>query len=242
MRRLRTPDAPEPLAAHPARCTTFADAVRMLKKWDAWEEAPAAVRGAPAARRPGPGDGQGRRVRADGFPRLRGDARPPGHGADGEAESRRAGLPPYHPVQLSPGRGQARPACRYRISPPTSKRQAQPFEPPCALFTSGELLVTVGQEHGIGGRNQEFALAAALRLDGNPGIVVGAVDSDGTDGPGGQFWTGSQPCPAWPAGSWTALRPRPHAGPGSICMTPCGGTTLRRPCGRWATASWPATM
>jgi glycerate-2-kinase len=40
----------------------------------------------------------------------------------------------------------------------------------------------------VGGRNQEFALAAALRIADSPYIVVGAVDSDGTDGPGGQFF------------------------------------------------------
>jgi glycerate 2-kinase len=79
-------------------------------------------------------------------------------------------------------------------------REGQPFEPPCALFSSGELLATVGQEHGTGGRNQEFALAAAMRLEGNRRVVVGAIDSDGTDGPGGQFWEGSDPLPCLAGG------------------------------------------
>jgi glycerate-2-kinase len=39
----------------------------------------------------------------------------------------------------------------------------------------------------MGGRNQEFALAAALRIAGSANIVVAAVDSDGTDGPGGSL-------------------------------------------------------
>jgi glycerate-2-kinase len=34
-----------------------------------------------------------------------------------------------------------------------------------------------------GGRNQEFALASAIRIEGSDRITVGSVDSDGTDGP-----------------------------------------------------------
>ncbi len=33
------------------------------------------------------------------------------------------------------------------------ERENQPFQAPCALFTTGEILVAVGKEHGIGGRN-----------------------------------------------------------------------------------------
>jgi len=45
----------------------------------------------------------------------------------------------------------------------TIERTGQPFEPPCALFSSGEMIVTVAKETGIGGRNQEFTLSAALK-------------------------------------------------------------------------------
>jgi glycerate-2-kinase len=69
----------------------------------------------------------------------------------------------------------------------TIEVEGTPFEPPCALFTSGELLVTVGQERGVGGRNQEYALSAAFELAGTDQIVMGGVDTDGTDGPGGDF-------------------------------------------------------
>jgi glycerate-2-kinase len=69
----------------------------------------------------------------------------------------------------------------------TVERRGQPFEPPCALFSSGEMVVTVGQEKGIGGRDQEFALSAALRIAGSKNIVIASVDTDGTDGPGSQF-------------------------------------------------------
>ncbi len=69
----------------------------------------------------------------------------------------------------------------------TIEQQGSPFEPPVALFTAGELLVTVGKENGVGGRNQEYALAAGLQIAGSRRIVVAAVDTDGTDGPGAQY-------------------------------------------------------
>ena len=37
--------------------------------------------------------------------------------------------------------------------------------------------------HGLGGRNQELALAAAPGIAGIPGAAVFSVGSDGTDGP-----------------------------------------------------------
>lgn len=70
----------------------------------------------------------------------------------------------------------------------------QPVSAPCALISSGELVVTVGDETGIGGRNQEFCLAAAQLISGSEKIVIGAVDTDGTDGPGGFFSEGAPDC------------------------------------------------
>ena len=68
-------------------------------------------------------------------------------------------------------------------------RYGTPFEPPVALVSGGEMTVSVGNARGIGGRNQEFALRAAMRISElkGSGIVVGSVDSDGTDGPGAQL-------------------------------------------------------
>ncbi|MGI6668475.1 MAG: DUF4147 domain-containing protein [Acetivibrionales bacterium] len=63
--------------------------------------------------------------------------------------------------------------------------EGEPFKAPCALIFTGELLVTAGNEAGVGGRNQEFALSAAQVIQGNKRIVVAACDTDGTDGPGG---------------------------------------------------------
>ena len=51
-----------------------------------------------------------------------------------------------------------------------------------ALIAGGETTVTVRGD-GLGGRNQELALAAALRLEGIEGLSLAALATDGTDGP-----------------------------------------------------------
>ncbi len=59
----------------------------------------------------------------------------------------------------------------------------RPLPAPCVLLFGGELVVAVGQETGIGGRNQEFVLATAKRIAGSKRIVIASADSDGSDGP-----------------------------------------------------------
>jgi glycerate 2-kinase len=57
------------------------------------------------------------------------------------------------------------------------------------LIAGGETTVTLGDGHGLGGRNQEFALAAAGVLAGArhvrmpPPVAILAAGTDGTDGP-----------------------------------------------------------
>ena len=58
-----------------------------------------------------------------------------------------------------------------------------PIAAPACLILGGETTVTLGQQHGAGGRNQELALAAALALAGATGITLAALATDGTDGP-----------------------------------------------------------
>lgn len=53
---------------------------------------------------------------------------------------------------------------------------------PLALLLGGETTVTV-RGNGMGGRNQELALALAIELDGVDGIVAASLGTDGTDGP-----------------------------------------------------------
>lgn len=61
------------------------------------------------------------------------------------------------------------------------------YKAPCVLINYGEMVVTVDKATGVGGRNQEFALSGATVIAGSERIAMGAVDTDGTDGPGGNF-------------------------------------------------------
>ena len=60
--------------------------------------------------------------------------------------------------------------------------ESQPLSRPAALIAGGETTVSVSGNHGAGGPNQEFSLAAGLEIQGIPEAVIGAIDSDGEDG------------------------------------------------------------
>jgi glycerate 2-kinase len=57
-----------------------------------------------------------------------------------------------------------------------------PISAPACILCGGETTVTI-QGEGKGGRNQEFALASAMIIDGMENIVVLSGGTDGTDGP-----------------------------------------------------------
>lgn len=71
---------------------------------------------------------------------------------------------------------------------------SEPFKTPVALFIGEEMVVEVGDNNGVGGRNQEYALMMATLIDGLEKVTVGAVDTDGTDGPGGLMLEGAPNC------------------------------------------------
>ncbi|MBI2152674.1 MAG: glycerate kinase [Candidatus Rokubacteria bacterium] len=62
------------------------------------------------------------------------------------------------------------------------RRSGKPAAPPACLIAGGETTVTV-KGKGRGGRCQEFALAAALAIQGMEDVLVLAAGTDGTDGP-----------------------------------------------------------
>ena len=65
------------------------------------------------------------------------------------------------------------------------KKIAQSNEPlrrPACVISGGETTVTVRGD-GLGGRNQEFVLAAAIEINGIDSVVVLSAGTDGTDGP-----------------------------------------------------------
>ncbi len=64
-----------------------------------------------------------------------------------------------------------------------ARMHSQPLAPPCCLLSGGETTVSLGEEFGTGGRNQEFALAAAFEIEGLEQVLVASLGTDGTDGP-----------------------------------------------------------
>ena len=62
------------------------------------------------------------------------------------------------------------------------KSSGRPVNAPCAVIAGGETVVHL-TGHGMGGRNQEFALSASMGIAGLDGVVIASLGSDGTDGP-----------------------------------------------------------
>jgi glycerate 2-kinase len=63
-----------------------------------------------------------------------------------------------------------------------------PLAPPACVLSGGETTVTLPAEHGLGGRNQEFVLAAALQMvaggaSSSRDWVILSGGTDGEDGP-----------------------------------------------------------
>jgi len=58
----------------------------------------------------------------------------------------------------------------------------QPIARPACIIAGGETTVTV-RGSGLGGRNQELALAAVAGIEGLDGVAIVALGTDGTDGP-----------------------------------------------------------
>jgi len=61
-------------------------------------------------------------------------------------------------------------------------RAARRLPPATALLAGGETTVSLGRARGIGGRSLEFAIAAAIALQGTADVEILAAGSDGRDG------------------------------------------------------------
>lgn len=61
-------------------------------------------------------------------------------------------------------------------------KTGEPVSKPACVISGGETTVTV-RGQGKGGRNQEFVLAAAIAIDGLENVVILSGGTDGTDGP-----------------------------------------------------------
>jgi len=101
----------------------------------------------------------------------------------GAAEARARELGYHTLLPTGQEKGEAREVAQAHVALAREIRSGtRPTPRPTCILTGGETTVTVRGE-GKGGRNQEFALAAALAAEGMRGIAVLSGGTDGTDGP-----------------------------------------------------------
>jgi glycerate 2-kinase len=63
-----------------------------------------------------------------------------------------------------------------------ARRMRAELAAPRCVVRGGETTVTV-RGTGVGGRNQELVLAAAIAMEGTPSVAVASLATDGVDGP-----------------------------------------------------------
>ncbi len=90
----------------------------------------------------------------------------------------------FHTLLLSTFvEGEAREVARvYAAIAKQIRATGRPIKTPACVIAGGETTVTV-RGNGVGGRNQEFALAAAMDIPGLRDVVILSAGTDGTDGP-----------------------------------------------------------
>ena len=91
----------------------------------------------------------------------------------------------YTPAVLASGvRGEARESALTHVAiAEECHATGEPVSPPAVLLSGGETTVTLGDDPGTGGPNQEFATSSAVALtDAGEEIIVASVDTDGIDG------------------------------------------------------------
>ena len=97
------------------------------------------------------------------------------------ARARELGFTPH--VLTRSLEGEAREMARQFVEMARALRAGRgPVAPPACVIAGGETTVTV-RGRGKGGRCQEFALAAALDMEGLRDVAMLAAGTDGTDGP-----------------------------------------------------------
>ncbi len=101
-----------------------------------------------------------------------------------EAAEKEAASRGFNPLILSSSIvGETREAARFHAAVAREViSSGHPVPKPACIISGGETTVTI-RGHGLGGRNQEFALAAALEIDGLEKVVLLSGGTDGTDGP-----------------------------------------------------------
>lgn len=59
----------------------------------------------------------------------------------------------------------------------------RPIKRPCAIIAGGETTIKLGDNYGLGGPNQEFAMSSLLYMKNIKNMLILGLDTDGTDGP-----------------------------------------------------------
>lgn len=157
---------------------TCAGALAVLEKYDLLRRAPRTVTGrlqSALAETPKPGDPLFDRVE---------NLIVGGNQKSLEAAARAAAALGYRTLILSSTvQGETKDAARVHASIARQlRRHHQPVAPPACIVSGGETTVTL-RGNGKGGRNQEFALAAAIDLAGLEDVLILSAGTDGTDGP-----------------------------------------------------------
>jgi glycerate 2-kinase len=158
--------------------STFADAATILDKYKLWERVPVEIANRirdAKSETPKPGDPVFRHVQnvIVGSNRLAVNA--------AAEKARELG---YHTLVLSTFiQGETRDVARMHAAIAKEIRASgRPIRAPACLISGGETTVTI-RGNGTGGRNQEFALAAAIDIEGLPSVAILSAGTDGTDGP-----------------------------------------------------------
>jgi glycerate 2-kinase len=158
--------------------SAFADARAILEKYGIQNKVPREVRerlNANGEETPKPGDKVFKRVQnlIVGSNRLAVDA--------AATEARALG---YNTTVLSTFiEGETRDVARVHAAIAKEMRATgNPVKPPACVISGGETTVTI-RGKGLGGRNQEFALAAAIDIAGLKNVLILSAGTDGIDGP-----------------------------------------------------------
>jgi len=177
-------DSLEAIASGPtvADSTTFSDCLEILQRYGLEEKIPHGVldllqRGAQGAidETPKPSDAVLQKVQNVIIGR---------NSMALEAAVRQARALGYHTRMLSNSiEGESREVARSHAALVQEIARVDPrHRQPTCVISGGETTVTVHGD-GLGGRNQEFALAAAIDIDSVDGVVILSAGTDGTDGP-----------------------------------------------------------
>ncbi len=162
--------------------STFAQARDVMEKYKIWNRAPKSVRN--AIEKGLKGDGEETPKPNDKIFERVSNVIIGNNRSALEAASAKAASLGFHPLILTTCvSGEAREVgVVFASIAIEAERSHNPVRPPACILAGGETTVTI-RGSGKGGRNQELALSAALKLAGANNIVVASIGTDGTDGP-----------------------------------------------------------